>query len=58
MTVYICYCYADTHLASKLALDLMRRGLNVWIDQSAEGTSQRRAASIRYKASSSPTTLC
>lgn len=39
MTVYICYCYADTHLASKLALDLMRRGLNVWIDQSAEGTS-------------------
>ncbi|PJF36867.1 MAG: hypothetical protein CUN49_03295 [Candidatus Thermofonsia Clade 1 bacterium] len=39
MTVYICYCYADTRLASKLALDLMRRGLNVWIDQSAEGTS-------------------
>ncbi|MFQ3535303.1 MAG: toll/interleukin-1 receptor domain-containing protein [Aggregatilineales bacterium] len=40
MTVYICYCYADTHLASKLALDLMRRGLNVWIDQSAEGTNE------------------
>jgi hypothetical protein len=39
MTIYICYCYADTHLASKLALDLMRRGLNVWIDQSAEGVS-------------------
>lgn len=40
MTVYICYCYADTRLASKLALDLMRRGLSVWIDQSAEGISE------------------
>ncbi|MCS6872360.1 MAG: toll/interleukin-1 receptor domain-containing protein [Anaerolineae bacterium] len=39
MTVYICYCYADSRLASKLALDLMRRGMNVWIDQAAEGTS-------------------
>ncbi len=39
MTVYICYCYSDTRLANKIALDLLRRGLNVWIDQSAEGVS-------------------
>jgi hypothetical protein len=32
-TITICYAPSDANTANKLALDLMRRGLEVWIDQ-------------------------
>jgi hypothetical protein len=33
MMVFVCHAPSDSRTASKLALDLLKRGINVWVDQ-------------------------
>ncbi|MCC7207140.1 MAG: toll/interleukin-1 receptor domain-containing protein [Anaerolineae bacterium] len=33
MKVFVCHAPSDSHTASKLALDLLKRGIDVWVDQ-------------------------
>lgn len=51
MNVFICHAPADARTASKLALDLLRRGVDVWIDQPVpEGYTldgEKHAAAMR-----------
>lgn len=51
MMVFVCHAPSDSRTANKLALDLLKRGIDVWVDQppppGAEVDVQGRAQDIR-----------